>query len=138
VRVEIITGFDRDTISDVRDIISYLITFDTTSYNSTSQPLIAYKDKRACLRHFQENKSRLKKLYPLLPDILQLWDEIHLRWQGWYREGREEEAGIRGRFLKLTAVSEAPEAFVLQGCDRTVPDAGGVQVSNPERPARSD
>jgi hypothetical protein len=135
VRVEIITGFDRDTISDVvearntsnqvrdeslanlrqefeplkeilkessyadliawseyeelesgkpkpidvRDIISYLITFDTAAYNSTSQPLIAYKDKRACLRHFQENKARLQKLYPLLPDILALWDEIHLR-----------------------------------------------------------
>jgi hypothetical protein len=27
---------------DVRDIISYLITFDTSSYNSTNQPLIAY------------------------------------------------------------------------------------------------
>jgi hypothetical protein len=31
---------------DVRDIISYLITFDTAAYNSTSQPLIAYKDKQ--------------------------------------------------------------------------------------------
>jgi hypothetical protein len=170
VRVEIITGFDRETISDVvearntsnqvrdeslanlrqefeplkdvlkqhsyadliawseyeelesgkpkpidvRDIISYLITFDTVAYNSTSQPLIAYKDKRACLRHFQEHKSRLRKLYPLLPDILQLWDEIHMRWQGWYREGREEEAGIHGRFLKLTAVAESPEMLYFK------------------------
>jgi hypothetical protein len=140
VRVEIVTGFDRETISDVvearntsnqvrdeslanlrqefeplkevlrshkyfdsiawseyeeletgkakpidvRDVISYLITFDTGSFNSTTQPLIAYKDKRACLRHFQQNEARLRKLYPLLPDILQLWDEIHQSWQGWY------------------------------------------------------
>jgi hypothetical protein len=167
VRVEIITGFDRETISDVvearntsnqvrdeslanlreefeplkevlrdspyfdsiawseyeeletgkakpidvRDIISYLITFDTHSYNSTTQPLIAYKDKRACLRHFQEHKERLRKLYPLLPDILRLWDEIHMGWRGWYGEGREEEAGIKGRFLKLTAVVQGTETL---------------------------
>src|SRR6059058_5313171 len=30
---------------DIRDIISYLITFDTSAFNnSTTQPLIAYKD----------------------------------------------------------------------------------------------
>jgi len=171
VRVEIVTGFDRETISDVvearntsnqvrdeslanlrqefeplkevlrphkyfdsiawseyeeletgkakpidvRDVISYLITFDTGAFNSTNQPLIAYKDKRACLRHFQQNEPRLRKLYPLLPDILQLWDEIHQSWQGWYGEGREEEAGIRGRFLKLTAVLQASEALNFKG-----------------------
>ena len=100
---------------DVRDIISYLITFDTHSFNSTSQPLIAYKDKRACLHHFQDNKDRLRKLYPLLPDMLKLWDEIHFNWRSWYGEGRAEEAGIRGRFLKLTAVSQAPEALHFKG-----------------------
>ena len=171
VRVEVITGFDRETISDVvearntsnqvrdeslanlreefapikdvlrdhayydaiawseyeemetgkpkpidvRDIISYLITFDTHSFNSTSQPLIAYKDKRACLRHFQEKKDRIRKLYPLLPEILKLWDEIHVNWRGWYGEGREEEAGIRGRFLKLTAVLQATEPLYFKG-----------------------
>lgn len=160
VRVEIITGFERDTISDVvearntsnqvrdeslanlrqefeplkqvlknesyyeliawseyeemetgkskpidvRDIISYLITFDTGSFTSTNQPLIAYKDKRACLHHFQQHEASLRKLYPLLPDVLQLWDEIHESWPSWYNEGREEEAGIHGRFGRLTAV----------------------------------
>jgi hypothetical protein len=100
---------------DVRDIISYLITFDAGAFNSTTQPLIAYKDKRACLRHFQQNQHRLRKLYPLLPDILALWDEVHLRWQSWYREGREEEAGIGGRFLKLTAIVQAPETLYFSG-----------------------
>jgi hypothetical protein len=171
VRVEIISGFDRDTISDVvearntsnqvrdeslanlrqefeplkevlidqpyfdliawseyeeletgkpkpidvRDIISYLITFDIVAFSSTTQPLIAYKDKRACLRHFREHEKRLKKLYALLPDILQLWDEIHHNWPTWYGEGREEEAGIRGRFGKLTAISQGPEQLYFKG-----------------------
>src|SRR5262245_6723785 len=173
VRVEILTGFDRDTISDVvearntsnqvrdeslanlreefepikdvlsdhkyfnliawseyeelqtgkpkpidvRDLISYLITFDTQAFSSTSQPLIAYKDKRACLRHFQEHKKHLGKLYPLLPDMLRLWDEIHSGWRGWYGEGRKEEAGIQGRFLKLTAVLQSPEPLYFKGVD---------------------
>lgn len=99
---------------DVRDIISYLITFDTGAFDSTTQPLIAYKDKRACLHHFQKNQPRLKKLYPLLPDILRLWDEIHENWSKWYGEGREEEAGIRGRFGKLTAVIPAPEMLYFK------------------------
>jgi hypothetical protein len=166
VRVEFITGFDRDTISDVvearntstqvrdeslanlrqefeplkdvlrsekayfdliswseyeeletgkakpidvRDIISHLITFDTGAFNSTNQPLIAYKDKRACLRHFKNHEGRLRKLYPMLPDILRLWDDIHDNWSAWYNEGREEEAGIRGRFGKLTGIIGSPE-----------------------------
>lgn len=172
VRVELITGFDRDTISDVvearntsnqvrdeslanlreefeplkdvlrdqkayydliswseyeeletgkakpidvRDIISHLITFDTGAFNSTSQPLIAYKDKRACLKHFQTHESRLRKYYPLLPDILRLWDEIHYYWPAWYNEGREAEAGIRGRFGKLTGVIAASEPLYFKG-----------------------
>jgi hypothetical protein len=102
---------------DVRDVISYLITFDTGAFNSTTQPLIAYKDKRACLRHFQQHKDRIRKLYPLLPDILRLWDEIHRCWPNWYNEGREEEAGIRGRFGKLTAVLKGSETLHFKGAN---------------------
>ena len=101
---------------DVRDIISYLITFDTTSYNnSTTQPLIAYKDKRACLKHFQQNQAKLQKYYPMMPSILRLWDDIHANWASWYSEGREEEAGIRGRFGKLTAILQASEPLYFKG-----------------------
>ena len=104
---------------DVRDIISYMIAFDTEEYNSTNQPLISYKDKRACLKHFQAHERRLRKLYPLLPDILRMWDEIHLGWRNWYNKGRSEESGheIDGRFGKLTAVSPAPEAMYFRGID---------------------
>jgi hypothetical protein len=181
VRVEIVTGFDRDTISDVvdarntsnqvkdeslanlrqefdplkevlqsqpyfssiawseyeefdngqakaidiRDIISYLITFDASTYNSTAQPLIAYKDKRACLKHFQEKTVSMRKLYPLLPEILKLWDAIHEHWPEWYSEGRHEEAGIHGRFGKLTGITMLPESleFARKSVDYRMPSA---------------
>jgi len=47
--------------------------------------------------------------------ILKLWDEIHDGWHTWYREGREEEAGIRGKFGKLTAILQAPETLYFKG-----------------------
>jgi hypothetical protein len=100
---------------DIRDIISFLITFDTHAYSSTTQPMIAYKDKRACLRHFQEHGKKLQKFLPLLPDFLRLWDSIHMHWPTWYGEGREEEAGFRGRFGKLTAVQLLPEQLYFLG-----------------------
>ena len=100
----------------ISDIVSYLITFDTESFrNSTTQPLIAYKDKHACLRHFQQNQTHLHKYYSLLPDILKLWDEIHDSWPAWYGEGREEEAGIKGRFSRLTGILIAPEILYFKG-----------------------
>jgi hypothetical protein len=110
---------------DIREIISYLITFDAEAFNSTTQPLISYKDKRACLRHFQENNKSVRKLYPILPAILRLWDEIHDHWPSWYGEGREEEAGIRGRFGKLTAVTQTEEPLLFKGgvTDYRMPDA---------------
>jgi AIPR protein len=112
---------------DVRDVISYLIAFDTHEYNSTNQPLIAYKDKRACLKHFQAHEKQLRKLYPLLPDILRMWDDIHLSWRTWYNKGRSEESGheIDGRFGKLTAVSPAPEMMYFRevNADWRMPEA---------------
>lgn len=193
VRIEIITGFDRETISDVvearntsnqvrdeslanlrqefeplkavlkdqdyfpqiawseyeemegepkpidvRDIISFLITFDCTTFKKpTEQPLIAYKDKRACLRHFQDNKTRIRKLYPLLPTILQLWDTIHLHWPRWYNEGRESEAGIRGRFGKLTAVTPSKQRlhFLQQDAEYRMPDAYKYPILSATRAA---
>lgn len=181
IRLEIITGFDRDTISDVvearntsnqvkdeslanlrqefepikdvlknqpyynsiawseyeefengqakaidiRDIISYLITFDAKYFNSTTQPLIAYKDKRACLKHFQERTQSMRKLYPLLPDILRSWDAIHEHWREWYGAGRQEEAGIQGRFGKLTGITMLPEhlEFMQMAVEYRMPSA---------------
>jgi hypothetical protein len=180
VRIEIVTGFDRETISDVvearntsnqvkdeslanlsgefepikdvlrssdyfnaiawseyeeengkpkpidvRDLISYLVALDRKSFSSTKPPLIAYKDKRACLRHFQEHKKSLSRLYPLLPDILRLWDEIHEKWESWYNHGREQEAGIRGRFRGLTAVLQIDEPLYFKGgeVDYRMPEA---------------
>ena len=71
--------------------------------------------RRTLLHHFQQHPRRLQRLYPLLPDILLLWDDIHSNWQAWYGEGRKEEAGISGRFLNLTAILEASETLFFKG-----------------------
>ena len=51
----------------------------------------------------------------MVPDMLKLWDEIHDGWRAWYGEGREEEAGIKGKFGKLTAILTAPEQLYFKG-----------------------
>jgi hypothetical protein len=101
---------------DVRDIISFLVMLDVEAFNGAKQPLIAYKDKRACLNHFRMNERRLKKYYALLPDMLLLWDEIHENWFGWYRDNRSEEAGISGRPGGLTGINKdaAQELYFKQ------------------------
>ena len=123
---------------DVREIISYLIMFDTVAYNSTKQPLIAYKDKRACLKHFVENEKRLRKFYKLLPDILLLWDEIHERWRDWYARERKAVAGIHGRAGGLSGV--VPKAkqqlyFKDKSIEDRIPDAYKYPVLSAMRAA---
>ncbi len=119
------------------NIISYLITFDTHSFNSTTQPLIAYKDKRACLRHFQEHKERLRKLYPLLPDILRLWDKIHqVGAAGTGRAGRRRQE-LRAASFKLTAVLQGTETlhFKEVNAQYRMPEAYGSPILSALRAA---
>ena len=124
---------------DVRDIISFLIAFDTGEYNAGRQPLISYKDKRACLSHFRENEKRIRRLYGLLPDILRLWDEIHSGWQGWYNAGRKEEV-TRGRFADLTAIITAPEQLHFKDAEALyqMPDAYKYPILSSLRAAVKD
>lgn len=101
---------------DVRDIISFLTLLDAEAFDGTKQPLIAYKDKRACLTHFRQNERRLRKYHQLLPDALLLWDEIHENWFEWYKESRSEEAGVSGRPGGLTGINKdaSQELFFKQ------------------------
>jgi len=112
---------------DIRDIISLLVAFDVSSFNTPqAQPLIAYKDKRACLAHFKNHESAMKKLIPLLPDVLLLWDEIYEQWQDWYNKGRGDEDVAHGRFGKLTAITMDVEddlLFKRKKVGYTIPEA---------------
>ena len=67
---------NQDAPIDVREIIALMTALDRTHYDDTKHPLLAYSGKEACLKHFQNSPKCYEKLYPLIKDILKLWEEI--------------------------------------------------------------
>ena len=100
---------------DVRDIISYLVAFDTAEFDTLKHPLITYKDKRACLRHYLDNQKRLHEYLPLLPDILTLWDDIHAGWADWYKASRKDEGLSSGKPSLLTGMVQTSNTLYFRG-----------------------
>jgi hypothetical protein len=84
---------------DIKDILSYLVCFDTESFGSEKHPIKAYSTKASIVDHFKDNQERMKKYIPLLPVILELRDVIYLELPEAYNH-----AG--GKFGGLTGVSE--------------------------------
>lgn len=62
---------------DIKDILSYLVCFDTEGFDEGHHPVIAYSGKSAVLNYAEENRVRLEKYLTLLPEILVLRDEIY-------------------------------------------------------------
>lgn len=64
---------------DIKEILSYLVCFDCEGFDGSSHPIIAYSGKSAVLSYAdsEDNRKRLQKYLPLLPQILQLHDEIY-------------------------------------------------------------
>lgn len=87
---------------DIKEILSYLICFDIEAFGDGKRhPIMAYNSKGAVLKHFKENRDRLEKYLPLLPQILQLRDTIYDEMPKTYNDATEG-----GRFGKLTGVIE--------------------------------
>jgi hypothetical protein len=79
---------------DVKEILSYLICFDVEAFDSKKHPIIAYSGKGAVLSHVKENRDRLKKYLPLLPQILKLRDEIYKEMPETYNSVAEGKFGL--------------------------------------------
>lgn len=64
---------------DVKEILSYLICFDREGFGDNNHPVIAYSGKSSVLKYAdaENNRQRLQKYLPLLPEILVLRDEIY-------------------------------------------------------------
>lgn len=64
---------------DIKEILSYLICFDREGFGDNNHPIIAYSGKSSVLRYAdaEDNRQRLQKYLPLLPQILVLRDEIY-------------------------------------------------------------
>ncbi len=84
---------------DIKEILSYLICFDCESFNDTTHPIVAYSGKASVLKHVENNRERLQKYLPLLPEILVIRDEIYEQMPSvWNSQG--------GRFGGLSGVNE--------------------------------
>lgn len=87
-------------ILDIKDILSYLICFDSEKFNKEQHPTKAYSTKAEVVKHCTgENHERILKYIPLLPKILELRDVIYLGLPDAYNS-------TGGKFGALTGVTE--------------------------------
>lgn len=89
---------------DVREIVALLTVFDKEHYGDNNHPILAYSQKASCLNRFKENSGSYKKIYPLLKDILKLWDVIHRDMRKWY-EASKEKQGQGAKFGRITGIT---------------------------------
>lgn len=82
---------------DIKEILSYLVCFDTESFDREKHPIMTYSQKSEVVKHFIKDRSRLEKYISLLPRILDLHDEI-------YSELPEAYNETGGKFGALTGV----------------------------------
>jgi hypothetical protein len=79
---QIVYKENEDGAFDARDIVALLTLFnigiDEFKEGGTRHPREAYTSKGACLQLFEKHKASYKRLRPILKDILQLHDLIHL------------------------------------------------------------
>lgn len=92
---------------DIKEILSYLICFDTEGFDDKVHPIKAYSSRTAVVDHFKENRDRLEKYIPLLPEILELRDTIYLRLPQVYNKSKKgADGGKGGKFGKLKGVDK--------------------------------
>lgn len=89
---------------DIKDILSYLVCFDVEGFNGNSHPVKTYSTRSSVVDHFRDNKERMLKYVPLLPEILELHDEIYME----LPEAYNAAGGHFGRLTGVTEVSNRP------------------------------
>lgn len=110
---------------DIRDVISILYMFDTTTFTGTKHPIDGYRSKAACLKAFTdktsgEETSVYDQLYPLLPDILKLHDAIHEELPDLYNRARK----LYGEDIKRGGFGRLKGVITLQKSNTQLPFSG--------------
>lgn len=107
---------------DIKEILSYLICFDAEGFDSVTHPIIAYSGKSAVLSYADstENRTRLQKYLPLLPQILQLRDEIYEKMPDTYNSNGGKFGRLMGVNMKKSKSIElsfrnAKTQYVIPG-----------------------
>jgi len=90
---------------DIRDIIAILTAFNKDLYNDVNQPVVAYSSKKACLDKFKLNGPSYEKLYPLVKDIIKLYNAIYLNFPQFYGEVARQKGKSKNGFGHITGVT---------------------------------
>jgi len=91
---------------DVREIVAILTAFDRDNFSDSSHPINSYRVKAACLKHFKDHQSSYKKLYPLAPELLALFDHVRDHLPLLYNKARGQSGDVTGgKFGRLTGVT---------------------------------
>lgn len=83
---------------DIKEILSYLICFDCEGFGDSNHPIIAYSGKTSVLKYAdaEDNRKRLQKYLPLLPQILVLRDEIYEQMPAVWNENGGKFGALEG------------------------------------------
>jgi hypothetical protein len=92
---------------DIREVVSVLTCFDCANFDTRVHPVIAYSSKAASLTHFKTHVTDYRKIYPLAPDILALFDSVQYYLPDLYNKVRGKNGEVAGgKFAKLTGVTK--------------------------------
>lgn len=83
---------------DIKEILSYLVCFDVEFFDNNKHPIKAYSTKASVIDHFKQNRQRMQKFIPLIPQILELRDNIYLKLPTAYNQDGEggKFGGLKG------------------------------------------
>ncbi|MEN9647526.1 MAG: hypothetical protein RLY57_330 [Candidatus Parcubacteria bacterium] len=117
---------------DVKEILSYLLCFDTGRFGNENHPLKSYSSKQAVVDEVRDRKEEIKKYTVLLPDILKLRDIIYRDLPDAYNKAKkisEEKVGRFGSLVGVKHTGDKPQmketelVFIDEKSDYRIPDA---------------
>jgi len=106
---------------DVREIVALLTLFHPHFQESEKPPIMGYTSKGRCLDLFRDKPESYQSLKNIIPDILKLYDYIHLKFAEIYKDiggfsgiGEDAKPTKRGlKLAKVTGVKAVKEGFPL-------------------------
>lgn len=113
---------------DVREIVSLLTLFHPSFQEFDRPPIMGYTSKGRCLELFRTEQEGYQQLTPIIPDVLKLYDFIHLKFADIYKNiggfstigengGKAKHKGVK--LAKVTGVKSIEEGFPLYYLDET-------------------
>jgi hypothetical protein len=106
---------------DVREIVAILTLFHPNFQDFDRPPIMGYTSRGRCLEMFRNEQEGYQALKPIIPDVLKLYDYIHLKFADLYKEiggfasiDDEKPKTVRGtKLAKVTGVKAIKEGFPL-------------------------